>query len=78
VNLDGPKSYALKNIAGFSVQTETGGHSILRPHKGQCTFALKRLDKGKVEGTGSCRGPMDDGRGGQGPLVTDMKFTAVP
>jgi len=78
VNVSGPKQYGKKNIGGFSVQTGTGGHSMLRTDKGDCTFALSRLDKSKIEGTGSCRGPFDDGRGAQGPLVTDVKFSVMP
>jgi hypothetical protein len=78
VNISGPKQYGKKNIGGFSVQTETGGSSTLRTDKGDCTFALSRVDKSKIEGTGSCRGPFQDGRGSQGPLVTDVKFSAMP
>jgi hypothetical protein len=78
VNISGPKQYGRKNIGGFSVQTGPGGHSMLRTDKGDCTFALSRIDKSKIEGTGSCEGPFVDGRGNRGALVTDVKFSAMP
>jgi hypothetical protein len=78
VNLSGPKKYGKKNIGGFWVQTAAGGQSILKSDKGDCSFALSRVGRDRIEGTGSCAPLLDDGRGGTGLPVTELKFSAMP
>ena len=78
VNVSGPKKYGKKNVGGFWVQTASGGRSVLKSDKGDCTFSLNRVGKDRVEGTGSCTPLLEDGRGGRGLPVTEVKFTATP
>ena len=78
VNISGPKPYGRKNVGGFWVQTASGGQSVLKSDKGDCSFALSRVGKERIEGTGTCIPLLDDGRGGRGLPVTDVKFNAMP
>jgi len=78
VNVSGPKKYGKKNVGGFWVQTASGGRSVLKSGKGDCTFSLNRVGKDRVEGTGFCTPLLEDGRGGKGLPVTGVKFTATP
>ena len=77
-NVSGPKKYGKKNIGGFWVRTASGGQSVLKSDKGDCSFALSRVSKERVEGTGFCSPLLDDGRGGGGLPVTEVKFNAMP
>ena len=77
-NVSGPKKYGNKNIGGFWVRTASGGQSVLKSDKGDCSFALSRVSKERIEGTGVCSPLLDDGRGGRGLPVTEVKFNAMP
>jgi hypothetical protein len=78
VNVSGPKRYGKKHIGGFWVQTSNAGQSVLKSDKGDCSFVLSRVSQDRIEGTGTCLPLLDDGRGGQGLPVTDVKFNAIP
>ena len=51
---------------------------MLKSDKGDCSFALSRVSKERIEGTGVCSPLLDDGRGGRGLPVTEVKFNAMP
>jgi len=76
-NVSGAKKYGKKNIGGFWVQTASG-RAVFKSDKGDCAFMLKRVGKDRIEGAGACARLIDDGRGGLGLPVTDVKFSAMP
>jgi hypothetical protein len=77
-NADGPGAYGSSDLLAFVVKTSGGGVSTFQAGRGTCDFVLTRLGRGGVDGTARCSGAMAGTGGGQGPLVTDITFSARP